>query len=211
MVWHGESLELLAERALWWPAREILLVADLHLGKDAWFRDAGIPVPAADDASGLSRLTDLVTGLHARELVILGDLVHTEDAVTPALRSGVSRWAAGLGGCRVRLVRGNHDPSAGSPFAEVEAREAPYAVGRFDLVHDPTERGTRPAIAGHRHPGVRLRGPGGDRARLPCFAVDERRIVLPAFGELTGLSLVAPGEGSTRYAVTAGGVRELRP
>jgi len=211
LTWHGESLELLVDRAMWWPARGMLLVADVHLGKDASFRLAGVPVPAGEDVSGLARLTHLVSGLDARELVILGDLVHAEHAVTAALRSEVSRWTSALGGCRVTLVRGNHDPSAGSPFVEVEAHEAPLEVGPFDLVHDPEERGDRPAIAGHRHPGVRLRGPGGDRARLPCFAVDDRRIVLPAFGGLTGLSLVAPGEGATRYAVTPGGVRKLRP
>jgi metallophosphoesterase superfamily enzyme len=31
-----------------------------------------------------------------------------------------------------------------------------------------------------------------DAARLPCFVLGRRRALLPAFGRLTGLALVAP-------------------
>ena len=40
----SERLELLGERAVWWPARRTMLLADAHLGKAGHFRKAGIPV-----------------------------------------------------------------------------------------------------------------------------------------------------------------------
>ena len=43
----GEPLVLLGARALYWPARQALLLADLHLGKADVFRRAGIALPAA--------------------------------------------------------------------------------------------------------------------------------------------------------------------
>ncbi len=42
----GEDLVLLAERAVFWPAKKALFVADFHLGKAASFRSAGIPLPS---------------------------------------------------------------------------------------------------------------------------------------------------------------------
>ena len=49
-VCRGERLHLLPERAVWWPAAGLLLVADVHLGKAATFRRLGQPVPAGTTA-----------------------------------------------------------------------------------------------------------------------------------------------------------------
>lgn len=39
---HGETMELLPERALHWPARHVLLIADIHFGKAAAFRGKSV-------------------------------------------------------------------------------------------------------------------------------------------------------------------------
>ena len=44
----GEPVHALADRALWWPARRRLVIADLHLGKGDAFRHAGIAVPRTE-------------------------------------------------------------------------------------------------------------------------------------------------------------------
>jgi metallophosphoesterase superfamily enzyme len=43
----GETVWLLPERALWWPAGRVLFVADLHLGKAATYRAWASPCPRA--------------------------------------------------------------------------------------------------------------------------------------------------------------------
>ena len=54
--WAGEALDLLSERALWWPAERMLFVADLHLGKAASYRALGQPVPGGTTQENLARL-----------------------------------------------------------------------------------------------------------------------------------------------------------
>ncbi len=39
--WHGERLCLFADKALFWERESMLVVSDLHFGKEAAFRRAG--------------------------------------------------------------------------------------------------------------------------------------------------------------------------
>ena len=52
----GESVHLLGARALYWPARDALLIADLHLGKADLFRRSGIGLPSGGTSDDLQRL-----------------------------------------------------------------------------------------------------------------------------------------------------------
>ena len=70
----SERLELLGERAVWWPDRRVLLIADAHLGKAGHFRKAGIPVPRAVGEAGLRRIEALCHAYRPEELFFLGDL-----------------------------------------------------------------------------------------------------------------------------------------
>lgn len=51
--WAEESLHLLPEHALWWPAAQTLFIADLHLGKAASYRRLGQPVPTGSTQDNL--------------------------------------------------------------------------------------------------------------------------------------------------------------
>ncbi|MGP4763297.1 hypothetical protein ACTXP8_26265, partial [Klebsiella pneumoniae] len=72
----GEPFMLVGARAMYWPARQALLIADLHLGKSHVFRRAGIAVPSGATRGDLDRLADAVARTAARELWIVGDLLH---------------------------------------------------------------------------------------------------------------------------------------
>jgi metallophosphoesterase superfamily enzyme len=52
----GEVLTLLPQRALFWPAMSMLVIADIHFGKAASFRAQGIPGPRVKNVL-LRRLT----------------------------------------------------------------------------------------------------------------------------------------------------------
>ena len=52
----GESVSLLPERAIYWPREGALIVADLHWGKAASFRAAGVPIPSGTTSADLARL-----------------------------------------------------------------------------------------------------------------------------------------------------------
>ncbi len=51
---------LLAQRAVFWRERQMLLIADPHFGKAASFRSHGIAIPRGTTCYDLERLADLI-------------------------------------------------------------------------------------------------------------------------------------------------------
>ncbi|WP_295853055.1 ligase-associated DNA damage response endonuclease PdeM [uncultured Xylophilus sp.] len=204
----GETVWLLADRALFWPAARTLFVADIHLGKAATFRARGLPVPAGTTQDNLDRLSDLVDGHAAARLVVLGDFLHAAEAQTAGVLGALHGWRARHPDLAVTLVRGNHDSHAGDPPASlgIALVDEPHLLGPFACCHHPQRHPTHTVLAGHVHPAVQLRGAGRDALRLPCFGVEEGLVLLPAFGEFTGTHALQARTGQSLYAVGAGRV-----
>lgn len=209
----GETLWLLPEHALWWPAGRVLWVADLHLGKAATYRALGQPVPAGTTRENLARLSALVHYHQPAQLVFLGDFLHAAQARTPSLLAELAHWRQSHAALECLLVRGNHDSRAGDPPPALNIRvvDEPWPMGPFAACHHPQKDAERYVLAGHLHPALTLRGPGRDQLRLPCFSIDERCAVLPAFGEFTGGWQVERQAGRTLYAVGGGAVWRVPP
>ncbi|MCU0763993.1 MAG: ligase-associated DNA damage response endonuclease PdeM [Hydrogenophaga sp.] len=195
--WGGETLHLLPERALWWPAQGTLFVADLHIGKAATYRALGQPVPHGTTEDNLSRLSELINRLQAQQLVCLGDFLHAAAAHTAHVLASLQAWRERHASLRIALVRGNHDDRAGDPppALAIAVVDEPWLLGPFACCHHPQTHPTHHVLAGHLHPVVALQGPGRDRLRLPCFLNEPGLSILPAFGAFTGghLSEAAPG------------------
>ena len=214
--WAGESLYLLPERAVWWPRRRTLFIADVHLGKDATFRVAGIPVPDGAARATLARLSHCVAAAAADRLIILGDLLHSRTGRTNDVFDAFHAWRSKHALLDITLVRGNHDASAGDPPASLDIRcvDADESLPPFRLLHAPPDdfatapplrRAPTPTagsacICGHLHPAVVIRTPAGRRA-FPCFYFTQSCALLPAFGDFTGAKPLQPGPGDRCYAV----------
>jgi DNA ligase-associated metallophosphoesterase len=208
----AERVVLLAERALLWPREDTLFVADLHLGKAAAFRAGGVPVPRGATAADLARLSALLARTGARRLVVLGDFLHAAAGRVPALDAAFARFRDAHAALAITVVRGNHDESAGDPpdSWRVDVVAEPHPAPPFLLCHEPARPRSGFALCGHVHPGVLLTGPAHDSARVPCFVLGRRLAVLPAFGRLTGLALVAPAAGEIRVAIAGSRLFVLR-
>lgn len=187
----GANVRLLAERALFVEASRTLVVADLHWGKSETFRAHGIPLPEGVLDADLARLARAIERCEAERLVVLGDLVHAREGITPALVERIAAWRRAHPVPAV-LVRGNHDrhlPRLPAEWALDDSDDA-LVDPPFAWMHDASE--PPPAIAytalhrvgGHLHPLVALEG-GGDALRLPAFVIEPQRTVLPAFSEFT--------------------------
>jgi metallophosphoesterase superfamily enzyme len=218
----GETLALHPERAVLWPARRTVIVADTHFGKSALFSRHGVAVPAGPDAHDRERLTRLVQDSRATRLIILGDFVHAPlDPASEDARD-LDAWSRRLSSTGILVIAGNHDRGSahsGIPAAmrwqSEDLLEPPFrfthdadrgtaATGSFG----PGEVGSEAVVAGglftlsgHIHPVVRL----GDRRkpapRVPIFWQRRHGLVLPSFGSFTGGYVVSPAEGDSVFAV----------
>jgi uncharacterized protein len=200
----GERLTLLPERAAYWPSRSTLFVADLHWGKAASFRAAGVFVPRGTTPESLARLNRVLERTGASRMILLGDCFHAKDGRVPETLRVLSEWKAAQPALEISLVRGNHDRRAGDPPAELgfTCVDAPVIDSPFVLAHHPRESTEGYTLAGHLHPAVRLSGRAGERARVPCFWFGANVGVLPAFGDFTGMADIEPVPGDRVFALT---------
>lgn len=206
----GETLLLLPQRALCWPARRMLMIADIHFGKAAAFRARGVPVPHGTTAQNLA-LIDVLLQAHAVErIVFLGDFLHSRAVQGSASLQTMLQWREAHAALQLTLVRGNHDAHAGDPPASLrmDIVDEPFRIGPFACCHHPEPRTDAYVLAGHVHPVYRLSA-GGDSLRLPCFLFGERHAVLPSFGAFTGGYAVVPKEGERLFVAAEDAVFEV--
>lgn len=201
----GEPVSLWPDRALGW--RDALFVADVHIGKSAVFRKAGLPMPPGELEHDLSRLSALVACSGARRLVVLGDFVHgmVGDGVTQA----VSEWRKNLTTTWF-VVRGNHDRHVPVWPNEWRVEEYPsgHREGPFCFHHEPTSVRGAVVLAGHVHPTVTV-GRASDRLRFPAFVVQKDCVLLPAFTQFSGGPGFSRSANDRRFACTAEAVVAL--
>ena len=204
LVLAGEPVRVLADRALYWPARRRLLVADLHLGKGDTFRAAGIAVPSGGTAHDLARLQALLASTGATSLWILGDFLHARRH-----RAVDAAWAAfrqAQGEVEIAVVPGNHDRAFDAEAAGVARLADGIVDGPFEFRHAPPPGPARGhVVCGHLHPVLRL--PGG-LGRQPLFWLRPGLSVLPAFSAFTGGHAVAAREAAG--SVVCNGAQLLR-
>ena len=199
----GEELVLSPSRAVFWPRREMLLIADPHFGKAASFRALGVRAPRGTTAQSLDSISALIAVHQPKRLVFLGDFLHAREGRNAETFATLAAWRATHAGIDVQLIRGNHDRRAGDPPAEVgiECVNGPVMDPPFALTHHPVAVAEWYVLAGHIHPCARLSGSGGQRERLPCFWFGADVGVLPAFGEFTGCAAIDPKPGDRVWAV----------
>ena len=207
----GATLRLLAQRAAFLPAYKTLLVADAHIGKAQSFRRLGVPVPGGTTAETLQRLGAAVAATGARQVVFLGDLLHSARGRNASTWAAVAQWREQHRHLALTLVRGNHDNRAGDPPPEwgVDCIDGPLLLGPLALAHHPQPRPGHYVLAGHIHPAAVLGGRAHDRLRLPCFHFGPQVGVLPAFGAFTGMHVMRRDSGDRVFVVAGDAVRAI--
>jgi DNA ligase-associated metallophosphoesterase len=179
----GETFFATAAGGLFWPSREALLVADLHLEKASWFAGGGQFLPPYDSHATLTSLAREVDSTGATRLLCLGDSFHDRfgcDRLPDDARRLLLSLTAALDWT---WVLGNHDPGFADHCGGRLVEEAEF--GGIVLRHEAQRRDPRPEISGHYHPKLRLEI-RGRRVSRRCFVASPRKLILPAFGALTG-------------------------
>lgn len=178
LCFHGETLHLMPSGALHWPARNLLVVSDLHLGKsERLARRGGMLLPPYETRATLEKLDSDLDATGAESVICLGDSFDDLAAVE-GIEDSARLWLARLMAGRAWIwITGNHDPG---PIEIGGTHRAEQKLTPFTFRHiaEPAERAE---ISGHYHPKARLAGQS-----RPCFLVDARRVILPAYGVYTG-------------------------
>lgn len=179
----GQRFRVVGDAALFWPAQSVLLVADLHLEKASAYAAGGQFLPPYDSLSTLEELAALTSSCAVTSVICLGDNFHDDGgerrlggAAAALLRHLTSRfdWT---------WITGNHDPHLSGRWGGTSVLEL-NAEGIF-LRHEADPADGAPEISGHFHPKYRA----VMRRRMVsrrCFVQTESKIIMPAFGALTG-------------------------
>ena len=179
----GHAFAALSAGALFWPARRALLLADLHFEKASWFAQFGQMLPPYDTLETLAGIEAVVARTQPAEIWCLGDSFHDIGGCDRLSEEAQARLRALTGGADWTWITGNHDRIVADHCGGRVVDEA--VVDGVVLRHeaDPAER--RPELSGHFHPKLRvkLRGRGVSRR---CFVATATKLILPAFGSLTG-------------------------
>ncbi len=179
----GVGLMPFCDGTLYWPGEDMLIVSDLHFEKASSYAARGTFLPPYDTAATLLKLARRIALVDPKRVVTLGDNFHDRrggerlgerDRETLATLQKGRDWV---------WISGNHDPvpQVGLSGEWCET----LSVGPLIFRHEPTAGRCTGELAGHLHPSARVRGRRGS-VRRACFAGDGTRLVLPAFGSMTG-------------------------
>ncbi len=179
----GQEFAALREGALYWPRRRALLLADLHFEKASWFAQFGQMLPPYDTLETLGGIEALVARTGAREIWCLGDSFHDSAGCDRLPEDARARLRALTGAADWTWITGNHDPVVADHCGGRVVAEA--VVDGLVLRHEADPDEARPELSGHFHPKLRVQVRGKAVSRR-CFVASATKLILPAFGSLTG-------------------------
>lgn len=164
------------------PTRS-LLVADLHLEKASFYARHGQMLPPYDSRDTLKRLDAIIAATGAQRIYCLGDNFH-DDAGEDRLEPQAAEHLMALTRRHDWLwIAGNHDEGVAGQWGGQVVDEAELAGIALRHKASPARPGAE--ISGHFHPCI-TRKARGRSIRRRCFVRGDDRLILPAFGTLTG-------------------------
>jgi DNA ligase-associated metallophosphoesterase len=178
----GQSALLDLTGAMYLPAHDALLVADLHFEKGSSFARRGMMLPPYDTRETLLALSDAVFRFDPKTVIALGDSFHDiggPDRLGDGERTTLTQVQQGR---EWIWVTGNHDRILPESIGGQVVEE--MTLGSLTLRHEPLA-GEQAEVAGHLHPvgKVVMRGRS---TRRRCFLTDGSRCVMPALGAYAG-------------------------
>ncbi|MDA9929817.1 ligase-associated DNA damage response endonuclease PdeM [Alphaproteobacteria bacterium] len=178
----GHRFDLHPSGAMFWQAEASLIVGDLHLEKASSYHASGQFLPPYDTVQTLDRLAGTVTEFAPRQLILLGDIFHDGAAWGRMQAADQARLTDILAPLSPIWIEGNHDQHFVPP--------GHFGSGQHDragivLRHIMDKGEASPEISAHFHPAAVI-SHRGTRLRRPCFVKTRTKLVLPAFGALTG-------------------------
>ncbi len=196
----GEQIQLLPQRAIYWPKERTLIIADLHWGKTGHFRKNGIAIPAQAQHQDGQALSKLIQDHEVDKLIVAGDMFHSRPNREV---DTFAHWREQHQQLTIELVHGNHDilPEGTYNNFNITVHEEILELSPFTIAHDELEAHDGYLLHGHIHPAIKLPMKGRTSVRTDCFCIDENRMILPAFGKFTGRYTLNPKNHKHLYII----------
>lgn len=199
----NEKVVFTNQRSLYWESKKTLVISDLHVGKSAHFRKSGIPVSSQILHDDLLVLENLLAFFDVNHVLIVGDLFHAGHNSDLDI---FCEWRNRFPQLKITLIKGNHDRISPKFYEDycIDVVEKSLEIFPFTFVHEPESVHDIFTISGHIHPGVIVHGKARQKIKLPCFAVSENQLILPAFSKFTGLDTKTLSADFKNIAFTEG-------
>lgn len=204
------SFVLLPQKALYKPDEELLVIADVHLGKAKHFLKSGVNIPASSQQKDYNNLAQLFLNFQPEKVYFLGDLFH----------SGINtEWMRfenlinAFNEIEFTLIKGNHDVIDPRLYERLNITVVNDYLedAHFIYSHEPVKQpGDKLVIAGHVHPSFCLQGKARQHIVLPCYHFSDTHFLLPSFGGLTGSYAIQPSGNDRVFVVYGDTVKEIR-
>ncbi len=178
-------------KALWFPKKKILIIADLHLGYEEALNEQGIMIPRQMFKQIKKELQDLLK-LNPKIIIINGDLKHEFGQISR------QEWSEATGildlllkKCKVILIKGNHDTILGQIAKKKNLDIVDfYCFDDICVLHghkvllDKKIYDSKILVIGHQHPAISIRE-GIKSEKYKCFLVGKWKrknlVVMPSF------------------------------
>ncbi len=200
-IFRNHEFILLPQKAIFWSQKQMLIVADVHLGKGGHFRKSGIAIPKELAQDDLAMLSDIIHQYLPKTILFLGDLFHSD----------INRdwdwfvlWRQLFAKTEMVLIKGNHDIIKQDFYKQLKINVInELEIENLLFTHIPQLSNNTDVyvISGHIHPAIRLTGIARQSATLCCFYFGANQAILPAFGKFTGKVLFDLNEGDKIFAI----------
>jgi putative SbcD/Mre11-related phosphoesterase len=181
---HGVQLR---ERAAYLTDPDVLVVADLHVGRD---EESSVQFPLGERSDLLERLDGLLGHFSPATVVAAGDVLHSFEGASDHVAATLDKLElfCKAHAAEFHLLEGNHDKHLTDIWDKPV--QSGYRTGDFYVCHGhelpaPADRreGDR-YVVGHEHPAVTVEG-----VRHPCYLTGPgwggyELLMLPAFNRL---------------------------
>lgn len=175
-----------AERAVYLPGADALVLADVHLGRAA---ASSVESTLGGDADVVDRIRALLGRWDPATVVVAGDLLHSFSRVPRGVEEALAAVEASVeaAGGELVVTPGNHDALLERVYTGTRAESYRLDDGETVVCHGherPAVDGER-FVVGHDHPALSV-----DGRKRPCFLYGPAAfegadvVVLPAFTRL---------------------------
>lgn len=182
------AVQLLPQRAVYWPAQRAVVIADAHIGRSSAHQQHTTTLLQVL----LARLSQVISATAATQCIVLGDLFHRRKQYLPDSIESFVQWRQHNPTFDMLLVRGNHERAMGDPPPRCGLRcvNPGFVLDGVTLLHEPRQQPGF-AMAAHLHPCMLVPGTRTARVAVACFIWHPNYLVLPAFEDVVPGRVVA--------------------